>query len=61
MTRRSGATAVTSELNMGEGQVSKKGRRGVPSVFCAASKNIHSCGRAAASVGIIDREEGYGD
>jgi hypothetical protein len=56
-----GTTAMTSEFDMGAGQVAKEVRRGVPSVFCAASKNIHSCGRAAASVGIIDREEGYVD
>ena len=56
-----GATAVISESDMGVGQVPKEGRRGIPSLFSTASDDIHCFGRAAASVGIVDRKEGYVD
>ena len=59
--RRTGATVAISEISMGEGQVPKKGRRGIPSLFSTASKRIDCFGRASASVGIVDRKEGYID
>ena len=61
VTRRMGATAVISESNMGEGQVPKKGRRGIPSSFSTASDDIHCFGGVPVGVGIVDREEGYVD
>jgi hypothetical protein len=59
--RRMGATAMISEFDMGAGQVPKEGRRGIPSLFSAASKDIYQFGQAAASVGIVDQKEGYID
>ena len=57
-----GATVVTNESNMGEGQVPKRVKRLIPSrAFPAASKNIHCFGRAPAGVGIVDRKEGCVD
>jgi hypothetical protein len=53
-------TATTSESNMGGGQVPTKGEPELLSfVFPTASNDIHRSGRARASVGIVDREEGY--
>jgi hypothetical protein len=55
-----GATATTSGPNMGEGQVSRKGKHRIPSsAFFIAGNDIHCCGRAVASVGIVTRGEGY--
>jgi hypothetical protein len=56
-----GATAVTSESNMGEGQVSKEVRRGIRSLFSTLGKDIDCFGREPVSVGIVDREEGCVD
>jgi len=57
-----GATAVTSELDMAEGQVPKKVKCHIlSSAFLAASKNIRCFGRVPVSVGIVDGREGYAD
>jgi hypothetical protein len=45
---------------MGEGQVRIKVKCHIH-VFSAATNDIHRFGRAAASVGIVDRKEGYVD
>jgi len=50
---------VTSQFDMGEGQVPKNARRGIRSMFSTASNGIHFSGGAPASGGIVDREEGY--
>ena len=54
-----GATAVISEFDMGVGQVPKEGRRGIPSLFSIASKDVHDLGRGPASVDIVSRKGGY--
>jgi len=49
-----GATAVTSESNMGEGQVPKKVKRHILSTaFPVANKNIHDFGQGPASAGKV--------
>jgi hypothetical protein len=53
-----GATAVTSESNMGEGQVRNKVSRHIY-VFSTATNDIHRFGWAPASAGIVGRKEGY--
>ena len=59
MTRCRGA-AVESESNMAEGQVPKKVKRHILlSTFSAANNNIHWCGQALVSVGIVDGKGGY--
>jgi len=55
-------TAVTSEFDMGAGQVPKKVKRGIlSSTFSVASKDTRCFGRAPGSVGIVDRKEGCVD
>ena len=52
-------TLVTSEFDMGAGQVPKEGRRGLLSLFSATSKRIHCFGRVPLTVGIVSRKKGY--
>ena len=54
-----GASAVISEISMGEGQVLKKVRRGTGSLFSTAREDIDCLGGAPANGCIVDREEGY--
>ena len=56
-----GATAMTSEFDMGEGQVPKEGRRGIPSLFSAASKDIYQFDRRPGSMGSVAGREEYVD
>jgi hypothetical protein len=53
-----GATAVTSESNMGEGQVRNKVSRHIY-VFSTATNDIRRFGRRPVSAGILGRKEGY--
>jgi len=56
-----GATAMTSEFDMGEGQVPKEGRRGIPSLFSAPSKDIYQFDRRPGSMGSVAGREEYVD
>ena len=52
---------MTSESNMGGGQVPKKANASFRSLLSTASNDIHDFGRGPASVGIVDGKEGYVD
>jgi len=53
-------TAVTSEFNMGDGQVPKRiKRRILSSAFSAATNDIYCSGYVPVRVGIVGRREGY--
>jgi hypothetical protein len=53
-------TVVTSESNMGKGQVPKRVKHSIlPLVFSVAVNDIHCFGRVPMSVGIVDRNGGY--
>jgi len=58
--RRRGATAMTGEFDMGEGQVPKKANRSILSLsFSVANNDLHCLGRMAVGVGIVDRKRGH--
>jgi len=55
-------TAVTGEVNMGEGQVSKKAKRHILSpALLAASKDTRGIAQVSVSLRITDRKGGYVD
>jgi hypothetical protein len=56
--RGSGAAAVASESNMGEGQVRNKVSRHIY-VFSVGTNDIHRFGLGRASVGTVGRKGGY--
>ena len=60
--RRRGATAMTGEFDMGEGQVPRKGNSGLLSfVFSIVSNDIHDFGRGPVSADTVDRKRGCVD